>query len=135
MNWTLFAEITGSILAGLFFIPLTIATIRTIIDGHAAPWVPGDIAAAEARVAKEGWLHRALSAFDIGFNVIILRGEQDETISTHSYRASLEGKLWGKLMMRWLNWWQPNHGPLATTGDYYRASVRVAVLKKILGLE
>lgn len=135
MSLPLAAQITIGILAGLLLIPLSIATLRAIIDGRSSPWVPGDIPAAEARVAAEGWPHRAMSAFDIAFNVIVLRGEQDETISTHSYRASLEGKRWGKLMMIWLNWCQPNHGPLATTGDYYRALVRVNALKKILGVQ
>jgi hypothetical protein len=134
MNWKLTAEITSGILGGLFTVPFVMTTVRTIIDGHAPPWNINDIAAAEARDAAEGWLHRSLSAFDIAFNVIVLRGQQDETISTHSYRAFLEGKLWGKVMNKWLSWFQPNHGPLATTGDYFRASVRVKILKGILGI-
>lgn len=135
MNWKLAAEISGSILSGLFLIPFTMSTIRAVREPKLIPWNGQvDIDAAEARDAAEGWLHRSLSAFDIAFNVIVLRGQQDETISTHSYRAQLEGKRWGKIMMAWLNWFQPNHGPLATTGDYYRASVRVAILKKILGI-
>jgi hypothetical protein len=135
MNWPKTAEITGGILAGLFFVPLTIVTVRTILEGRAGPWIPAtDISEAMARDAAEGWFHRSLTAFDIAFNVIVLRGQQDETISTHTYRAFLEGKFWGKYMNKWLCWFQPNHGPLATTGDYYRAMVRVAVLKKVLGV-
>lgn len=135
MNWKLTGEISGSIIAGLFVVPFTMATVRAAIGIKVLPWNGSpDIAAAEVRDGAEGWLHRSLTAFDIAFNVIVLRGQQDETISTHAYRASLEGKQWGIGMTKWLSWFQPNHGPLATTGDYYRASVRVVILKKILGV-
>lgn len=60
--------------------------------------------------------------------------QQDETISTHAWRAANEGKLWGKLMCDWLNLFQPNHGEKAAAGDLERALVRVAVLKKSLGI-
>lgn len=88
----------------------------------------------EKRAAKEGWIHRSLVAFDIAFNVIVLRGQQDETISTHSWRAQQEGKLWGQLMCKWLNGFQSNHGFKAACGDLERAQSRVDVLKKALGL-
>jgi hypothetical protein len=127
-------EISSATIAGLVLIGVMLASIRALRGEIVPAWNEADIAAAEARVAAEGWLHRSLSAFDIAFNVIFLRGQQDETISTHSYRASLEGKLWGKLMCDWLDMLQPDHGLLATCGDFYRASVRAAALKKVLGL-
>lgn len=98
-------------------------------------WNSSDIPAAMAKAAAEPWWHRGLCAFDIAFNVIVLRGQQDETISTHSWRAQQEGKLWGKAMCWWLNLFQANHGPQAACGDLERATARVAVLKKSLGIQ
>jgi hypothetical protein len=63
-----------------------------------------------------------------------LRGQQDETISTHSWRASVEGKRWGKLMNAWLGWLEPCHGQKAASGDLERAMARVAVLSRFLGV-
>lgn len=134
MNWSLTAEMSGSILAGLFIIPFSMVTIRTWLGSKTPVWDPSDVGAAEAKAAAESWVHRSLAAFDIAFNVIVLRGQQDETISTHSYRAYLEGKWWGKIMNGWLGWFQDNHGPRAASGDLERATVRVEVLKKILGV-
>src|ERR1700674_1116954 len=132
MSLVLAAEIVGSIIGALLVIPGMMVTIRAIVaPRHQAPFnSAADVAVAMARAAKEGWAHRSLCAFDIAFNVIVLRGQQDETISTHSWRAAQEGKLWGKVMCGWLNWFQPNHGPKAASGDLERATVRVAVLKK-----
>lgn len=134
MNWKLACEISGAIITGLFLIPFTMATIRAWIEGKAPAWNPADIPTAEAQAAAEGWVHRILVAFDIFWNVAGWRGQADETISTHSYRAFLEGKLWGKFMNRWLGWFQPNHGAKAASGDLLRATVRVAILRKILNL-
>lgn len=131
----LILELSGGTIAGLIAMAFCMATLRAWRGLKVTPWDGvNDIKAATARAAAEGWAHRSLAAFDIAFNVIFLRGQQDETISTHSWRASLEGKMWGKLMTKWLSAIQPNHGPLAATGDLYRATVRVAVLRKVLGL-
>jgi hypothetical protein len=135
MSLKLVGEISGGIVAGLILIPLLLTTIRTALDGKAPTWNPSDVAAAEASSASKGWLYRSLTAFDIAFNVIVLRGEQDETISTHAYRAFLEGKTWGKIVNTWLGWFQPNHGARAASGDLERATARVSVLKKILGVQ
>lgn len=135
MNFKLAAEISGAIVAGLVVIPLALMAIRTKLDGPALAWIPDDVAQAEHLAGKEGWLRRSLGAFDIAFNVIILRGQQDETISTHCWRASLEGKTWGRAMITWLDWWQENHGPRAASGDLQRATVRVLMLRKALGLD
>lgn len=136
-NLILAGKITGSAIAGLILVSTAIATVRAILDRNTPllPWIVTDVAAAELRASKESWLHRSLAAFDIAFNVIVLRGQQDETISTHSWRAAQEGKLWGKAMTLWLDGFQPNHGPRAASGDLERATVRVAVLKKALGLQ
>lgn len=85
------------------------------------PLDPQEAATQEAQAASEGWLHRSLVAFDIACNVILLRGLEDETISSHSARAAEQGKMWGKLMCRFLNLFQANHGPKAQAGDIERA--------------
>lgn len=79
-----------------------------------------DVQAQEAQAAKEGYVHRVLVAFDIFVNVIF-RGREDETISARSYRATLEGKLWGRVMNAFLNIFQSNHGAKAAAGDLERA--------------
>jgi hypothetical protein len=88
----------------------------------------------ELTASKEGWAHRALVAFDIAFNVIVLRGAPDETISSHAWRAEQEGKFWGIWMCHWLNGFQSNHGFKAASGDLERAQARVNVLRKALGV-
>jgi hypothetical protein len=80
-----------------------------------------NVAAQEAQAAKEGYVHRVLVAFDIFVNVIF-RGREDETISARSYRAALEGKLWGRVMNAFLNLFQSNHGAKAAAGDLERAT-------------
>ena len=75
----------------------------------------------EAQAAAEGWAHRSVVALDIFLNVFLFRGREDETISTHAYRASLEGKKWG-IALNWaLNLIQGNHGARASsdTGREY----------------
>ena len=118
----------GSLIGGAGLI----ATIRAILGRISPPWVSADVAIAEERAAAEWWPHRSLVALDIFINVVVLRGQQDETISTHAWRAFLEGKLWGKLMTGWLCWIQPNHGQQAASGDLERAQVRVAILSELL---
>ena len=126
-------EITTSVIGLLVAISVLIGTLRALIDGKDSAWKSSDVAVAEGRAAGEGWLHRILVAIDIAFNVIVLRGQQDETISTHSWRAQQEGKLWGKVMCWWLNGFQANHGFKAASGDLERAKSRVAQLSKMLG--
>lgn len=131
-NVLLGLEITGIVSAGLILIPLLMATVRALWGGRIKPWIVGDVAPAEKLVSEEGWLHRSLVTFDISVNVILLRGQEDQTISTHAYIASLEGHLWGIAMTKWLNWIQPNHGQLAAAGDLERAKAQVALLSKLL---
>lgn len=128
-------EITALSISALIAVSFLMATIRAAVSGTAKPFNPAtDVAKAEASASQEWWPHRMLVAFDIAFNVIVLRGQQDETISTHSWRANQEGKLWGKLMTKWLNGFQPNHGWKAASGDLERAKSRVSVLSKALGV-
>lgn len=128
----IFAEVYAICAAALIFVAFAISTIHTWIDGKAAPWVVGDVPAAEARAASEGWLHRQLDALDIWMNSFFFNGMSGMTMSTHAYIASLQGKLWGKLMNKWLDWFQPNHGPQAASGDLERGTALVAVLTKLL---
>lgn len=131
----LFVEIYSAAAASLIFVAFAISTIRTWIAGKAAPWVVGDVPAAEARAASEGWIHRQLDALDIWMNSFFFNGMSGMTMSTHAYIASLQGKIWGKLMNKWLCWFQPNHGPLASSGDLERATVLAATLKRVLGVQ
>lgn len=89
---------------------------------------------AQAKAAHEGRLLRLAVAFDIFINVLLLNGQEDETISTHAWRAKLEGKRWGKAVSWWLDLFQPGHGAQAAAGDLERAEERIAVEKKALGL-
>lgn len=125
--------IISSTVAGLIGIAGAIATVRALIGRATEKWNVSDVQIAEQRAANEGWPHRMAVALDIAVNVIVLRGQQDETISTHSYRASIEGKMWGKCMTVWLGWIQPNHGQKAASGDLERAKSRVTILSKLLG--
>ena len=114
---------------------VVMATVRALFDGSATSFNPStDVAIAEARAAAEAWPHRILVALDININVFVLAGRQGETISTHAYIASLEGKLWGKLMTKWLNGIQPNHGQKAASGDLERSMAEVSRLRKLLGV-
>lgn len=131
----LVGEISVSIVAVLITMSVVLATVRAMLGIKVPLFHPlTDVAAAELRASQEGWLHRSLVAFDIATNVIVLRGQQDETISTHAWRANQEGKLWGRLVTKWLNGFQPNHGWKAASGDLQRALARVSVLRKALGV-
>lgn|SRR5208337_3134741 len=132
LGWIL--GLSGIAIAGLLVIGFIIASIRALLGHKDAPWVVGDVAAAEAKAAGEKYPHRVLVAFDIFMNVVFFFGEQDETISTHAYRAKLWGHWWGIAMSWWLCLLQPNHGPLAASGDLQRATARVSVLSKLLGV-
>lgn len=122
-----FEAVVGLIAAGFIT-----STLKALFGKPAVPWT---VETAMLQAGKEGWPHRAICAFDIFVNVVLLRGQQDETISTHSWRAQQEGKLWGKCMCWWLNLFQKDHGPQAAAGDLQRATARVAVLKKSLGIQ
>ena len=90
-----------------------------------------DVAQQEAQAAAEGYLHRCLVAFDIFVNVLC-RGREDETISARAYRASLQGKLWGRVLNGALNLIQTEHGAKACAGDLQRSQSIAATEEKIL---
>ena len=85
----------------------------------------------ELQASKEGYLHRVLVALDIFLNVVF-KGREDETISARSYRAALEGKIWGRIMNAFLDIFQSNHGAKAAAGDLERANSIAATENKIL---
>ena len=99
------------------------------------PMTPANIQLAMAKSNNEGRIHHWLNAFDIFLNVTFMNGQNDETMSAHCWRASVEGHLWGKAMNWWLEGFQPHHGYQAACGDLQRALNRVAVEKKALGLQ
>lgn len=101
---------------------------------NSMPQTPENIVIAMAKTNLEGRIHRWLDAFDIFLNVTFMNGQNDETMSAHSWRASLEGHWWGIAMSWWLCGFQPNHGYQAACGDLQRALNRVAVEKKALGI-
>lgn len=128
-------EISGIVITSLVALSVVMATVRAMLHGASPVFNPNtDVAIAEARAAKEGYLHRILVAFDIFLNVVVLAGCQGETISAHSFIASLEGKLWGKLMTKWLDGIQVSHGQKAASGDLERSMAEVSRLRKILGV-
>lgn len=84
------------------------------------PLTPEQLAAQEAKVARENYLHRTLVGMDQAANVL-LDGQPDETISARSARADEAGRTWGRWMSRFLDFFQRNHGPKAQAGDLERA--------------
>jgi len=72
--------------------------------------------------------------FDIAVNVLC-RGQEDETLSSRAYRASLERKVWGIVLNYWLDLIQPQHGPKAMVGDMWRATNRIQTGMRVLGLK
>lgn len=85
----------------------------------------------ELQASKEGYIHRVLVALDIFLNVVF-KGREDETISARSYRAALEGKIWGRIMNAFLDIFQSNHGAKAAAGDLERANSIAVTENKIL---
>jgi hypothetical protein len=134
-KFLLVGEISVCTVAGLVVMAVLMAVIRALMSPKTAPFNPStDVAIAEARAAAEWWPHRVLVALDVFINVFVLFGRQGETISAHAYITSLEGKIWGTWMNKWLGWIQPNHGQLAASGDLQRAMAEVARLRRTLGV-
>lgn len=124
--------------ASLIVFAFLFAQARRVIFGKSIkdyPFTAADVQKAQLQASKEGRIHRLLVAFDIFLNILIFNGQQDETMSAHAYRASQEGKLWGKLMNHWLDWFQADHGAQAASGDLERAEERISVEKKTLDIE
>jgi hypothetical protein len=129
------AEIIPSIIAGLWATAFGIAGIRRLIHGPDVFELvdAAFVAKYASRSETEGWPHRCLVAIDICCNVLC-RGQEDETLSGRAYRASLKGKLWGKILNSWLGLIQVQHGVKALVGDLTRARARVIINEKVLGL-
>jgi small nuclear ribonucleoprotein (snRNP)-like protein len=131
-------EIFSIAFVGLWLVALLIASIRKFFLHESladSPWTLSNEEKAQLEVSKEGRLCRILVAFDIFMNVLLFNGQEDETISAHSWRASLQGKLWGKVMVTWLNLFQSDHGYNAAAGDLERAEEREATEKRNLNLK
>jgi hypothetical protein len=92
------------------------------------------LAKQESQAAKEGVVHRDLVAVDIATNEIVLRGQMDETISSHAARAAEDGKGWGRFVSRFLNLFQSDHGAKAQAGDLERAQ-NIARIEESSGFE
>lgn len=90
------------------------------------PLTPTQFATAQVQVAKEGYIHRVLVAFDIFWNVAF-DGNEDETISSHAERDAIKGEFLGKVLSRGLDLIQPEHGQKAIAGDVQRATTVVTV--------
>lgn len=85
------------------------------------PLTPEQVKKQEAQAAAESYLHRDVVAIDQTANVILLKGQPDETISSHAARAATEGKWWGNTLSKFLNLFQKDHGAKAQAGDLERA--------------
>jgi hypothetical protein len=97
------------------------------------PLTPEQVAYQEGRASKEGYLHKDLVGLDQFANVVT-GGNPDETISSRAARADESGKTWGKLMSRFLNFFQKDHGPKAQAGDVERAKTVEQLEEKSGGL-
>jgi|SRR6185437_5287011 len=84
---------------------------------------PSEVKKYETQSLEHGYIVRCLLAFDVLCNVVFFKGRLDETISAHSARAAMEGKLWGIWMSKFLDIFQKNHGAQAILGDEARANV------------
>lgn len=94
------------------------------------PLTPIEIAFYERQGANHRFFMRRLVALDIFINIWFLNGLQDETISSHTARASLEGKAWGIFFSSIFNWFSKNHGAKAIAGDTGRAEAIISVEDK-----
>lgn len=83
--------------------------------------------AEEQGAYKEGYWHRFWVAVDIAINVTLLRGQQDETISSHAARSALQGKLWGRILSSFLNLFEKDHGAKAQAADIARAKNTIRI--------
>lgn len=106
---------------------------------------PGQVAAAEANVARESVPHQALVSLDQFGNVVLSpilflqRGQPDETISAHVRRIvddpAAKHQLVAKIINRLLDALQHNHGAGAEAGDLERAQKVEEIEKRALGLD
>lgn len=55
------------------------------------------------------YLLNVLIWIDQGFNVVIMKGDPDETVSSRAAKAQLKGKRWGCVLCNFLNKLDRNH--------------------------
>jgi hypothetical protein len=98
------------------------------------PLTPEQVAAQEAKTAKEGFIKRDLVALDMLANVLA-DGHNDETISSRLARDAEQHKVVGEIGSKVLDVFQRDHGAKAQAGDLERAEAIVLIEKKSGGLE
>jgi hypothetical protein len=129
-------EIYAAAASGLVVVSMLFRLLHHVLGtSNTMPMTPANIALAMEKSNHENRIHHWLDAFDIFLNVTFMNGQNDETMSAHAWRASVDGKWWGIAMNWWLSGFQPNHGYQAACGDLQRALNRTAVEKKALGLQ
>lgn len=84
------------------------------------PLTPEQVAAQEAKTAKEGFIKRDLVALDMLANVLT-DGHPDETISSRLARDAEQHKVVGEIGSKILDLFQRDHGAKAAAGDLERA--------------
>jgi hypothetical protein len=98
------------------------------------PLTPEQIAAQEAKAAREGYIKRDLIALDMLGNVLS-GGHPDETISSRLARAAEAHEVVGEIGSKILDVFQHNHGAKAQAGDVERAKVVIEIETHSPGLE
>jgi hypothetical protein len=98
------------------------------------PLTPAQVAAQEAKTAKENFVQRDLVAVDQCTNVLT-GGLPDETISSRLARAAEKHEIVGEVGSKLLDVFQHNHGAKAQAGDLERADAVVAAEETSAGLE
>jgi hypothetical protein len=93
-----------------------------------APLTAAEIAEAEIRAAKEGYIHRFLDSFD-QMAAAAINVQNDQTISSATEIAAHK-KVWysgfAKILNDGLDLIQKSHGQLAQAGDVARAEKVIA---------
>lgn len=87
MRWRLLLVLTGSILMAIM--GNLIAIFHAVIGSTDRAW--------RVAISNDQTLNAALG------------GSEDETLSSHAARARSEGRLWGCVLCRLLDKFQPNH--------------------------
>lgn len=64
------------------------------------------------------YLRRVFLSFDMFLNVLILGGELNETISRHATWSAKQGKRWGKILVKILNFFIKDHCPVDDDYDF-----------------
>lgn len=67
-------------------------------------------------VAIERYGRNLLVLLDEAVNVVVLWGNPHESISQHAAFSARDGRRWGCVLCRVLDWFQPNHCANAIAG-------------------